>query len=299
MAAAQSGASGYEGTQALSAPWSSSEAVYLCGLTGITSKDRGTLALDGAALTFTTKSGYGNIPVASITAVGTDQQSVELWGMKGRILRMAMPDGAGLAAATVMHHKIHILTVEYRDSAGAYHAAVFLAAVNDADHLVQALARKSAAYPAVQVGSCQNAPLRAGSVLVSVPEWNDVNVPPSYRALVYERVIERLRAVKGIEHVYRDGELGAADGCAQFAIQLSLTSFKPGSQVVRASTGPVGFLVGTTQMKFGLTLTDSEGKLHLRNEIDATQRGEAEDLNVTDKVAKKVAKQLSIASKQG
>jgi hypothetical protein len=40
-------------------------------------------------------------------------------------LRAVIPDGGGVAAAAVMHHRVDMLTVEYRDWRGAIHGAVF------------------------------------------------------------------------------------------------------------------------------------------------------------------------------
>jgi hypothetical protein len=104
------------------------------------SKEKGTLAVSATGLSFTSKVTNSVIPLPSIIAVGAGNQRVELWGMKGRILRMAIPNGGGLAAAAFMHHRVDMLTVEFNDSTGAYHGAVFFLPAKEADDALRSFA---------------------------------------------------------------------------------------------------------------------------------------------------------------
>src|SRR5579862_4152817 len=88
------------------AVWQSTSAEHVYGLPDIKHNKKGTLTLSADALTFTAKSGNTSIPRSSLTAVSAGNQRVELWGTGGRILRMAIPDGGGIAAAAVMHHRV-------------------------------------------------------------------------------------------------------------------------------------------------------------------------------------------------
>jgi hypothetical protein len=110
---------------------------------------------------------------------------------------------------------------------------------------------------------------------------------------VYERLVDGLGKSKGIDHVYRDGESGAYEGCPQYTIELTFTGFKQGSQVGRASMGPVGMFVGTTQMAVDVKITDAEGEVKFHDQTKATVRGESESINVAGSVAKKLAKQFA------
>ena len=62
-------------------------------------------------------------------------------------------------------------------------------------------------------------------------------------------------------------------------------------------TGPVGFVVGTTQMGFDTTITDASGKVHAQEHIKAAARGESESTKVADTVAKNLAKHYSKVEK--
>jgi len=119
------------------AVWQSTKAEHAYALPDIKHNKKGTLTLSADALTSTGKSGNTSIPRSSVTAVSAGNQRVELWGMGGRILRMAIPDGGGVAAAAVMHHRVDMLTVEFNDSSSGYHAAVFFLPAKEADRALQ------------------------------------------------------------------------------------------------------------------------------------------------------------------
>lgn len=278
--------------------WTSRGAQHVFGLPDAKAKDKGTLTLTAAGLSFTGKASRSMIPRQSVIAVSAGNQRVELWGVKGQILRAVIPDGGGVAAAAVMHHRVDMLTVEFVDGRGGYHGAVFFLPANEATHALEVFSRTPIVPRDPQSNSCQHNGAWPNSVLLAAPNWNQAEVPAAYRALVYERLIDGLRQVKGVGRVYRDGENNAQQGCPQYTIQLSISGFKEGNQVKRATMGPVGFFVGTTQMKFDTTVTDASGNVSMREQIAASARGETESTNVATSIAKKLAKQYSAMLKR-
>jgi hypothetical protein len=272
------------------AAWKSSRVQHAYGLPDARPKEKGTLTITPAGLTFTGKSGSSSIQRPSVIAVSAGNQRVELWGMTGRLLRMAIPDGGGIAAAGVMHHRVDMLTVEFSDSKGGYHGAVFFLPANEAERALQSFAHMPVARRETVNASCQGTSVEPNSVLVSAPAWDQIQVPAAYRALVYEHLIDRLQHVKGGGHVYRDGEDSGQLSCTQYTVHIAITGFKPGSQVKRAAMGPVGMFVGTTQMTFDATFTDASGKFDTREQVKATVRGESESTSVANSVAKTLAK---------
>ena len=196
---------------------------------------KGTLVMNLDALTFTTKSNNYTIPRRSILAVSSGNERVELWGMKGRLLRMAIPDGGGIAAAGFMHHHVGMLTVEFSDSKGGYHGAIFYLPADAAERALQSFLQMPTLHREAVNAVCSGDSVNPGSVLVSAPAWDQAQVPAAYRALVYEHLVDRLQRLKGIGHVYRDGESGAQAGCPQDTVHISIAGFKQGSQVDRKS----------------------------------------------------------------
>jgi hypothetical protein len=251
----------------------------------ISAKENGTLTITPEQFTFTGKSGSATIEGPSIVALSAGNERVELWGMKGRLMRMAVPYGGGAAFATFMHHQRDMLTVEFVDSHGGYHGSVFFLPGNEAEQALRAITPSGVEHHEVSSAPCSVAGGNANSILVKRPEFDQADVPAAYRVLVYEHVIERLRKVRDTE-IQRDGN----ENCSQYTMQLSMTAFKPGSQVERASMGPVGFFVGTTQMTLDLQITDASGTAIVSDQIHATQRGESESVNVIDKMAQQVVK---------
>jgi hypothetical protein len=277
--------------------WKSTSAEHVYGFPDLKPNKKGVLTLSADALTFSGKSGNTSIPRNSLTAVSAGNQRVELWGMSGRLLRMTIPDGGGLAAAAVMHHRVDMLTVEFNDGHDGNHAAVFFLPANEAERALQKFALSPPSSPKVSETTCTNDQVEAKSVLVSTPNWDQAEVPAAYRALVYEHMIDRLRRTKEVGHVYREGEAESNSGCPQYFVHISIATFKEGSSVQRAFLGPVGMFVGTTQMKFNVTFTDASGKLNTSQQITATMRGESESTNVADHVARSLAKHYATALK--
>jgi len=271
--------------------WSSRAARHVYGLPDAKANQKGTLTLSANELRFNGKGGEVAIARQSITAVSAGNQRVEIWGMKGRVLRAVIPDGGGVAAAMFMHHQVDMLTVEFVDARGGYHGAVFFLPANEAAKALDIFARVPMVVRELPVSGCQDGFVRPHSLLLAAPVWDQVEVPAAYRALVYERLLDRLRLVKGLDRVYRDGEGHSGQGCPEYTLRLSISGFKEGSQVKRAVLGPAGFFLSTTQMKFDATVTDASGAVRLQQQIKATTRGETESTSVATDVAKKLAKQ--------
>jgi hypothetical protein len=278
-----------------SSGWNSTHAVHVLGMPDVKAKDNGTLTITTQRLTFTGKSGSSTIDLSSIVALSAGNERVELWGMKGRLMRMAVPYGGGAAFATFMHHQRDMLTVEFVDSEGGYHGAVFFLPANEAEGILRNINRAPVAPREIPIAPCSVA-VRPDSLLVRQPTSDQVGFPVAYRALVYEHIIERLRQVPGTE-VHRDEAMDGRENCPQYTMRLSTTAFKRGSQVKRASMGPVGFFAGVTQITVEIEITDAKGTTILRDQIKATQRGESESVNVIDKIAKQIVKKWAAEQK--
>ena len=272
------------------AAWSSSNVIHAIGLPGAKPKEKGSLVLTSDSLTFTTKLNRSTLALASVVGASAGNERVELWGIKGRILRMAIPDGGGLLAATFMHHRVDMFSVAFLDSSAGYHEAVFYLSANEAERALQIISATTASHAAPSGNACKAGSIRNPSVRIALPDWNHLEVPAAYRALVYEQMVAGFERIKGLGRIYRDGEKDSQGQCPQYTVQLTINGFKHGNQVARASTGPVGLFVGTTQMTFDVKISSPHGAAILQEQIKATIRGESESTQVAEKIAKKVAK---------
>jgi hypothetical protein len=214
-----------------------------------------------------------------------------MWGMTGQIMRMVIPDGGGLAAAAVMHHRVGMLTVDFVDSRGGKHSAVFNMPPARAEAGLATFQKIAVvAQPMATPRNCTDVSANPRSVSVMAPNWEGAQVPAAYRALVYEHVISRLQGVKTVSHVYRDGEVPVDGTCPAYTIKIRVQVFKQGNQIYRAALGPVGMFVGTTQVSFDFNLTDSTGHFDQSEQVKASIRMQSESTEVADKFAKTLAK---------
>jgi hypothetical protein len=276
-------------TPASAAGWTSTHAIHVLGLADVRARENGTLTITPQQLTFTAKSASAAIDLPSIRAVSSGNERVELWGIKGRLLRMAIPDGGGVALAMVMHHRRDMLTVEFVDSHGAYHGAVFYLPGNEAEQALASITPPSVDHRDLPSAPCIANEAQPNSILVKRPTVGQAELPPAYRVLVYEHIVDRLSKSTGAV-VFRDHADGSPADCAQYTMRLSTEAYKPGSQVKRASMGPAGFFVGVTEITVDLEVKDAKGAVVFRDQIQAKQRGESESMNVIDKLAQQIVK---------
>ncbi|WP_420237842.1 hypothetical protein ACOBR2_20000 [Telmatobacter bradus] len=279
--------------------WAADRVLHLYGLPDVKAKAKGRMSINADGIRFSVNGLATSLPIANILAVHTGNERVELWGVKGRILRMMLPDGGGTLLATFLHHRIDMLTVEYRDDKGGYHAAVFELPAKEAVRAMQMAAQyASSSRPQPQCGHCEGQQVQAHTVQLELPDWQDQHVPFAYRALVYEHLISDLNHSKQDLTVYRDGELGAKQQCAQYTVVLREDRFQAGSQVARAIIGPLAYFVGYTQISFYMSVSDATGHELYSKQIKAAVHDEAENNKVAEKSAKKLSKKFAKWKKQ-
>jgi len=127
-------------TQSASA---AAEAVQVTGLTGIKEDTKGTLTVENGTLTFATSKSSCDVSAASIQDVvtGNDSQRV-IRGTVGTLTMLA-PYGGG-RAISLLRNKIDTITIQYRDSNGGLHGAVFTMPVGKAELIKESLLAQGA-----------------------------------------------------------------------------------------------------------------------------------------------------------
>ena len=129
-------------SQTQSAP-AAAEAVQVTGLTGIKADTKGTLTVENRTLTFASSKGSCDVSAASIQDVVTGNDSQRM--IRGTVgtLTMLAPYGAG-RAISLLRNKIDTLTIQYRDSNGGLHGAVFTLPVGNAESIKESLLAQGA-----------------------------------------------------------------------------------------------------------------------------------------------------------
>jgi hypothetical protein len=114
------------------------------GLEDIKPGAKGTLASLPNGLEFTTGKKKADIATSSIQDVFTGQESrQDVSGMGGTLVEAAIPYGGG-RVVSLFSHKVDVLAVEYLDSNGGFHGAIFVLSVGKATALKNQLVAQGA-----------------------------------------------------------------------------------------------------------------------------------------------------------
>jgi hypothetical protein len=277
--------------------WQSGETVHLIGLPAIREKEKGSLSISPVALTFASPGGRASVQRAEILNVSIGDVNVETGGTAGKITRAMIPFGGGSVLATVTHKQFGLLTIEFRDQHGALHGAVFLLPKDESLQAQMQLGEQTSPH-SIQPphGPCEtNGVVSADSIKVAAITTLGTPVPAEYKTSIYEQLVSRLRQEGRFTAVYRDGDDDPKAACPKYNVVLTLDAFKKGNAVVRASTGPVGFFVGATSLKFQVQVQARDGRMLLDRDLNASQRGDTDSLNIADKIAKSLTKEIKKA----
>jgi len=268
----------------------------LIGLPGITPNTEGDLSSNGKNLYFTTEHSSIEIAKRRIIAISSGDERVETGGTTGKIARMAIPYGGGLALGAVTHKKVALLTVEFLDASGEYHGAVFVLRTQDIDGTLARLDLRPpfADSPQVSVAAaCPAWKLQSDTVRVEVIGADlQSGFPAEDRVLLYEHLVEQLKSEKTILNVYRAGDRSPEAKCAEFVVTVHAVAFNKGDQALRASVGPLGHFVGTTKLSFHLSVAQQDGSLIVDEEMKKSEGSDSDSLNITKSISKTVVKSL-------
>jgi len=119
------------------------EAVQVTGLSGVKQNTKGSLKVENGSLSFVYSKGNCDLPAASIQDVvtGRDSQRV-IGGTVGTLSRLA-PYGGG-TAMSLLRTKLDTITIQYQDSNGGLHGAIFTLPVGHAEAIKEQLLAQGA-----------------------------------------------------------------------------------------------------------------------------------------------------------
>jgi hypothetical protein len=276
------------------------EAKVLIGLPDVDGNSVGDLYVGSRELEFTTEHTIVHIPEARILAVSAGDERVEFGGTSGKIARVLLPYGSGLALGAIAHKKVGLLTVEYLDVSGQYHGAVFVLKTQDVAPTMAALTPKPFAAMSTQslaTSSCPAWKVQPNTVRVQPISADDQSgFPAEDRVLLYEELVARLGSEKSVVKVYRAGDKSPDAQCSEFTVAVRATTFNKGDQAVRASLGPLGHFVGTTKLTFHLTIAGQDGTSILDQDLKKSEGSDSDSLDITKVISKSVVKNLKKSS---
>jgi hypothetical protein len=120
------------------------DAKCVIGFDNIKPGAKGTLTSLPTGLEFTTGKKQVDITTSSIQDVFTGRESrQDVGGVSGTLVETAIPYGGG-RFVSLFSHKVDVLTVEYADSAGGFHGAIFVLSAGKAEALKNQLIAQGA-----------------------------------------------------------------------------------------------------------------------------------------------------------
>lgn len=270
------------------------QAVYLTGLANVKPGADGSLFLSSTEVRFEGKDIHASIPINQITSVAKGDERAERGGTTGRVARiLGSYHGGNMVLGLAMQEKVDVLSIEYHDESGGLHGAVFVLPKGKAPALEEHLSYQIQPHSLQDAPACSANAVKQDSIQLDPIEASGIEVPSEYRLLLYERLLTNLQKQMPTYKFYRAGDIAAGPGCMAHSLHITLTGFKKGNNSLRASTGPIGMFAGLTSLSYKFELKNTSGAVVLDKTLKQSQRGDKESLNLTQSIAKNIAKRIN------
>jgi hypothetical protein len=129
------------------------------------------------------------------------------------------------------------------------------------------------------------AKLTASAIQIEPVEIGEVNMPPEFRAAVYEYLIAEVSKSGKFQHVYRSGDGAAGDVPDLVTLRMKVKGFKQGSERMRQVTT----VAGATSVDLGVQVIGRDGKVLVDRDVEGKVRFFGGNLRATYNFSKKVA----------
>lgn len=214
--------------------------------------------------------------------------------------RAATPYGGGRLIALFAHKKYDIVTVEYRDSSGGLHGALFQMNKGQGQVLRQALLPEGThvnraehqAVPAAPAASTNVLPAKAPtgpwSVQIDQVDSGNVNIEPAFRIAIYENLVDALTKAKQFKEVLRSGDRQIDSLPDLLILKTTVEAYTPGSERRRAVTT----FSGATKLQVRSQLCTRDGNVVLETLVDGKVRFFGSNLRATHNLARNVADRI-------
>ena len=263
---------------------------------GICNNTAGQLSIDGDSLLFRRSDDPpSRITVASVQNVFLSQEDKQVGGAPMAVGRAAAPFGGGRAIGLLAHKKYDMVTVEYRDSNGGLHGAIFQVGKGQGQSIVDELkgngVHVSGSTPAVaMIQSPSTLPVPAGpggrwSVEVSEVDAGGSAIAPEFKLAIYENLLVELAHSERFSTVFRSGDRRSSGVPGLLILKTTVESYTAGSETRRAVTT----VAGATKLKLRTQLCTRDGQVLLERVVDGNVRFFGTNLRATHNVARNVA----------
>jgi hypothetical protein len=270
-------------------------ATQVLGFEDVRHNSTGDLTIDGEDLVFRHDGKpVARLNVASVESVVLDQQDKEVGGVPMMLGKAAVPFGGGRVVSLFAHKKYDNVDIEYRDSEGGFHAAIFRLVKGEGEILKNSLVSHGApAERLTEDASGQASPEKSlaaqkWSVQVDRVDAGTTSLDTCFSDAIYENVIRALNKSGEFSQVFRSGNKNASQTRGVLVLKLLVESYSPGSERRRAVTT----VTGATKLKVRMQLVTRKGDVVLDHIIEGKVRFIGDNLAATSGLAKHAAKTL-------
>lgn len=269
---------------------------HVLGFEGVRRNASGELSIQGDDLSFQQNGKpAAHIGITSIHNISLGEEDNQVGGVPMMLGKTAVPFGGGRVVSLFSHKKYDSLAIEYLDSNGGFHGAIFRLAKGRGEAVKSDLiARGAQVTPSEDPGPIRTAPeepLKAAdewSVQIDRIDPGATTLDPSFSDAIYENMLEELPKSKQFEHVFRSGDRSANDASSVLVLKTLVEKYSPGSETRRAVTT----VAGATKLKVHIQLITQNGQVVLEHVVDGNVRFIGDNLGATNKVAHNAAKIL-------
>ena len=293
-------------------PRSVIRATHVLGFEGARHNTTGDLRIQGEAVEFQrNRETTAEVGISSVQDIFVEDENKQIGGTAMTLGKAAVPYGGGRVVSLFAHKKYDVLTVEYLDNDGGFHGAIFQLGKGQGQsfenflvvhgaHVSSPDDRTPRRTPEVKpqilasagpVGSStnkKNEEVLSWSVLVDRVDADEVGLEPSFRASIYESLLEELAKTRQFKQLFRSGDRKANDVPSLLILKTTVQKYTPGSETRRAVT-TVG---GATKLNVRIQLLTRDGRVVLGTAVNGNVRFMGGNLRATHNLAHNVAQTL-------
>ena len=235
------------------------------------------------------------VRITSIQNISLGEEDRQVGGTPAMVGKAAVPFGGGRVVSLFSHKHYDSFTIEYLDSNGGFHGAIFRVPKGRAlpfkNELIEHGANKTPTENPAQTQSTAKEPQTAGqqwSVQVARVDPGKTTLAPSFADAIYENLLKELSRSKQFKNVFRSGDRRANDVGGVLVLNTLVEKYTPGSETRRAVTTVSGF----TKVNVHIQLLTRDGHMVLERTAEGNVRFIGDNLKATDNVAHKAAQTL-------
>jgi hypothetical protein len=233
------------------------------------------------------------VSIASIRNISLGAEDKQVGGVPMIVGKAAVPFGGGRVVSLFSHKKYDSLTIEYLDSNGGFHGAIFQAAKGQGQTFKNMLIAGGAhiapsedPFPARGAPEQSRGAPQQWSLQVERVDAGETTLDPCFSNAIYESLLQELAKSKQFEHVFRSGDRSANDAPEVLVLKTIVEKYSPGSETRRAVTT----VAGATKIRIHIQMVTRNGGLVLDRAIQGNVRFFGDNLRATHNVAHNAVK---------